>query len=340
MSPKDFASFIVIAFGTAALLQGCGGSGGDDKPDADKLIPAIAGKNSNLSTLVSALTAAGLVDTLKGEGPFTVFAPNNHAFEGLRFKGAELTYLLNNVDKLSKVLQGHVVKGKVMSTDLKNNENITTLNGELTVTIADGKVSLSTLGGATTDAQVVKADVEASNGVIHVIDKVLMERSWYDSFPKIPTLLPTVGNFTVLANLLSKAALIEALKANDTAYTVFAPTDEAFGKLPAGTLEKLEADIPALTNLLLLHVVKEERPAKSLSNGDQLASMAKNATTQEPENLVITITGKDADKVVQVNNAKVTKADQFAVNGVIHVIDAVLSPKKAANTAKLASVVV
>jgi uncharacterized surface protein with fasciclin (FAS1) repeats len=119
-------------------------------------------------TLAAALKAAGLVDTLKGEGPFTVFAPTDDAFAKLPEGAVENLLKPENKEKLKAVLTYHVVAGKAMAADLKDGQAVKTVNGkELPVKIADGKV---TAGGA----QVIKADVGASNGVIHVIDAVLM----------------------------------------------------------------------------------------------------------------------------------------------------------------------
>merc|ERR1712238_99311 len=123
------------------VLQGCGGGGGDDTTTTTtgigpNTIPGIAEKTSDLSTLVTALQAAGLVDTLAGSGPFTVFAPTNEAFAAL--PAAELKYLLNNKTALTEVLEYHVASGKVLSTDLSDGEKIKTLEGEdVTVTITN-----------------------------------------------------------------------------------------------------------------------------------------------------------------------------------------------------------
>ena len=132
-------------------------------------IDALAQGNKDLSTLVEAVTAADLVETLQGAGPYTVFAPTNEAFAAL--PPAELQRLLKpaNKDELANILTYHVVSGDVMSSDLKDGQMVETVQGEkLKVTIADdGTVKV---GGAT----VVTPDVEASNGTVHVIDTVLV----------------------------------------------------------------------------------------------------------------------------------------------------------------------
>jgi transforming growth factor-beta-induced protein len=134
----------------------------------DKNIAEIAVSNPNFSTLVKALTAADLVDTLKGDGPFTVFAPTNAAFA--KIKPATLNALLNNKEALKKVLLYHVVPGKVMAADvvkLKNGTKVKSAAGP-TITV---KVSP---GVMVNNAKVTKTDIEATNGVIHVIDTVIM----------------------------------------------------------------------------------------------------------------------------------------------------------------------
>ena len=132
-----------------------------------KNIVEIASENTDFSTLVAAVVAAGLADTLSGDGPFTVFAPTNEAFAKLPAGTVEDLLKPENKDKLAGILTYHVVAGKVMSKDLSDGQKAATVNGqEVTVTIADG-VKVDT-------ATVTTADLEASNGVIHVIDSVIM----------------------------------------------------------------------------------------------------------------------------------------------------------------------
>jgi uncharacterized surface protein with fasciclin (FAS1) repeats len=121
----------------------------------------------SFTTLVAAVQAAGLVDTLKGEGPFTVFAPTDEAFAALPEGTVESLLLPENKDQLAAILTYHVVAGKVMSTDLSNDMMAPTVQG--------GDVTIMTEGGVTVNgANVVTADIEATNGVIHVIDAVLL----------------------------------------------------------------------------------------------------------------------------------------------------------------------
>lgn len=131
-------------------------------------IVEIASDTEQLSTLVAAVQAAGLVETLSGEGPFTVFAPTNAAFDALPDGTVESLLEPENRDQLIKILTYHVVSGEVMSGDLSDGMQAETVQGS-TIT-----VDISSYGVKINDASVETADVEASNGVVHIIDSVLM----------------------------------------------------------------------------------------------------------------------------------------------------------------------
>lgn len=135
----------------------------------DKTIVGVAAGAGQFNTLVAAVKAAGLVETLSGEGPFTVFAPTDEAFAKLPAGALEDLLKPENKEKLSAILTYHVVAGKVMAADVKSGD-VKTVNGqEATIKVADGKVTID-------KATVVKTDIAASNGVIHVIDTVLMPK--------------------------------------------------------------------------------------------------------------------------------------------------------------------
>jgi uncharacterized surface protein with fasciclin (FAS1) repeats len=149
-----------IALTTTAAIATTAFAGGHSKDIVDTAVEA-----GTFTTLVAAVEAAGLVDVLKGEGPFTVFAPTDEAFAALPEGTVE--GLLADPEALAAILTYHVLAGKVMSSDLTNNMMATTVNG------AD--VTIMTEGGVTVNgANVVAADIEASNGVIHVIDAVIL----------------------------------------------------------------------------------------------------------------------------------------------------------------------
>ncbi|SDD31669.1 fasciclin domain-containing protein [Ruegeria marina] len=150
---------------TAFLFATSASAGGGAKD----IVDTAAGAGS-FSTLVAAVQAAGLVDTLKGEGPFTVFAPTDEAFAALPAGTVENLLKPENKDQLVAVLTYHVVPGKVMSTDLSDDMTATTVQGGAVTIDLDNGVMVN-------DATVSTADIEASNGVIHVIDKVILPQS-------------------------------------------------------------------------------------------------------------------------------------------------------------------
>ncbi|MEZ5179124.1 MAG: fasciclin domain-containing protein [Acidimicrobiales bacterium] len=140
--------------------------------DAGTIVDIAAG-NDDFSTLVAAVQAADLVDTLSGDGPFTVFAPTNEAFAALPDGTLDTLLMPENKDQLAGILTYHVVAGKVMAADLSDGQEVETVNGEmLTVGIDGEKVTLTDAAGNTVN--VVDTDIEASNGVIHVIDGVVL----------------------------------------------------------------------------------------------------------------------------------------------------------------------
>ena len=160
---RRFALKTVAAIGLAGLVSACAPMGGDDIVD-------IAAGNEDFSTLVAAVTAAGLVDTLKSEGPFTVFAPTNAAFAALPAGTVESLLEEENRDQLVKILTYHVVPGAITSDQLAGQcLNVETVQGQ-TVHVN------GTSGVKVNDSTVVLADVIASNGVIHAIDKVLLPK--------------------------------------------------------------------------------------------------------------------------------------------------------------------
>ncbi len=330
----------------------------------------VAVADGRFTTLVAAVEAADLVDVLKGDGPFTVFAPTDDAFAAL--PDGLVTKLLNDKPALTEILTYHVVPDKVEAADVVNLNSAPTVFGqELDIRVDGDNVYVN-------DAQVIITDVEADNGVIHVIDAVLIpdknagegdylvkpgdtlygiaqeqlgdghryleiveatnERHATDPLYAmiedpdlirinakfaIPTKTMTSdivdvasadGRFTTLVAALEAAGLVDTLR-GDGPFTVFAPTDEAFGNLPEGTVETLLEDIPALTDILLYHVVAGEVLAADVVTLSSAETVLGDPVTIEVE-----------DDTVMINEAKVIITDVPASNGVIHVIDAVLSP--------------
>ena len=255
-------------------------------------------------TLAAALTAAGLVDDLKSDGPFTVFAPTDDAFAALPEGTVESLLKPENKGKLIAVLTYHVVPGRVMASDVVELHEATTLNGQ--------RVDINTESGVTIDgANVVKTDITCSNGVIHVIDRVILPES-----RTIPEVAASTGTFETLVAAVGAAGLAETLS-GEGPFTVFAPTDDAFAKLPKGTIESLlkPENRDQLVGILTYHVV----PGRVYA--DQVIGLESAKTVQGAEVRFSSKYGK-----VKVNDATITATDIEASNGVVHVIDAVILP--------------
>jgi len=255
--------------------------------------------------LATALTEADLIGALKGKGPFTVFAPTDEAFAKLPKGTVESLLKPENRDQLINILTYHVIPGELDSGEVLGSKSLDMFNGR--------RVSIDAKEGRIGSAKIIKTDIECSNGVIHVIDEVIL--------PKSDTILETAsfaGAFTTLAAAIEATGLVDALN-GEGPFTVFAPTDEAFAKLPAGTVENLlkPENLDTLRSILLYHVVEGR------VYSDQ-AIEAKNAETLQGSSLKITKTKRG----VMINNATVNAADVDASNGVIHVIDTVIIPSE------------
>lgn len=161
---KKFIKTVSIVVASFAFISSSYASHHGEKKD----IVDVAAQNGSFTTLVAAVKAAGLVETLKGDGPFTVFAPTDEAFSKLPEGTVEMLLKPENKDKLVAILTYHVVAGKVMAADVVKVESAVTVQGQKVLVNVNGtKVMIN-------NAHVVTADVKASNGVIHVIDTVLM----------------------------------------------------------------------------------------------------------------------------------------------------------------------
>ena len=178
----------------------------------------------SFKTLVAAAQAAGLAEALKADGPLTVFAPTDEAFAKLPEGTVAMLLKPENKKKLAAILTYHVVPGSVMAADAMKVTGATTLNGQRLDIVSNSD------GVMVDKAHVVKADIACTNGVIHVIDTVLMPAT-----DDLPTTASKAGSFKTLLAAAKAAGLVGALS-SDSNLTVFAPTDEAFEKLPAGTV--------------------------------------------------------------------------------------------------------
>ncbi len=272
----------------------------------------IAVSDGRFTTLVTALEAAGLAETLAGEGEFTVFAPTDDAFAALP-EGTVPSLLEDPEGALTDVLLYHVADGTVMAETVVTLESATTLQGEdVSIMVNDGSVFLNET------VQVIITDIEASNGVIHVIDAVLLPPSMMaeEEMPSITEIAVEDGRFTTLVAALEAAGLAETL-AGEGKFTVFAPTDDAFAALPEGTVATLLEDPEgALTDILLYHVAEGTVPAETVVTLDS-------ATTLQGEDVNIAV---EDGSVILNDSVQVIITDIAASNGIIHVIDGVLLP--------------
>jgi transforming growth factor-beta-induced protein len=270
--------------------------------DEGQSITEIAVNSPDFSVLVDALTQAGLAGTLDTGGPFTVFAPNNSAF------GALPDGILESLteEQLTEILLYHVLAAGVLSSDLAPQQTVETLSGE--------EVFITTTGSGVQingSSNVFQANVIATNGVLHAVDAVLLP----DAYNDVTGIALKRYFLSTLVGAVVATDLLEALQNPEASFTVFAPTDEAFGNLPAGTLESLTVD--ELRNILLYHVVDTRILSTDLADGTyELQTLSGDMIEVVVAAEAITING----------NASVIGADFNGTNGVVHTISNVLLP--------------
>ena len=302
-----------------------------------------ASNNPQLTTLVAAVKAAGLVDTLNGPGPFTIFAPANSAFAKLPAGTVDSLVKPENKPTLTSILTYHVIAGmKLSSKDLAKTHTFKTVEGE-SVTVAGTAKNLTVNG-----SKVVLADVQVANGTVFIVDSVLMPKN---PAPAAASATPTASEAdaaavgvpatgsgslkgmaqdpaaTAASNNPALSTLVAAVKAAglvDTLngpgpFTIFAPVNTAFEKLPAGTVETLvkPENKAKLTGILTNHVIA----GKKLSSAD-LAKMT-SLDTVGGGKLTVSVSGK----TITINGTtKVLLADVQVANGTVYLIDSVLLP--------------
>ncbi len=267
-------------------------------------IVKVAEQAGKFKTLLTAAKAAGLVHALQAKGSLTVFAPTDSAFAKLPAETLMDLLKPENKERLATILKYHVVPTKVAAKDAVQLETAKTLTGEsLRVSIRDGRLAVN-------DANVVINDLEASNGIIHVIDKVLL--------PPASDIVATAAvtpNLKTLVAAVQAAGLVETLQGNGP-FTVLAPSDKAFAKLPHGTLESLlkPENKPKLQAILKYHILPGRRTSQDVAHW---------SGTRAIDGNLIEITSSHP---LRINNSKVVRADINSSNGVIHTIDTVLMP--------------
>ena len=305
-------ALILAGFGATGLLSACGG--GHDEPVVPDIVQLAQG-NADLSILVEAVVAAGLVDTLKGAGPFAVFAPTNAAFAALLTElGLTKAQLLANKALLTTVLTYHVLPAKVASSAIPFGKAITTVQGSIlkidnvagAVTITDGRNRTS---------KVTTPDVAASNGVVHVVDKVILPAD-----KNIVQTAQSLPQFSILVETVV-AANLQGTLSGAGPFTVFAPTNDAFAGLLAElgvTKAALLANTALLTKVLTYHVVSGRVLKADVPLNTAIATVQGETLTVNSSLSIIDQRGRASE---------LTATDVLTSNGVIHVIDKVILPK-------------
>ena len=275
---------------------------GAKKSDKDIVATAIAA--GSFQTLVAAVKAAGLVETLQGKGPFTVFAPTDDAFAKLGKDAIADLLKPENKAKLTAILTYHVVAGDNPAAKVVTVKELTSVQGSPLAIVADKN------GVTVGTAKVVKTDVLAQNGVIHVIDSVLLPPD------NLVATAAKAGKFQTLLTAATAAGLAETLS-NDGPFTVFAPTNEAFAKLGKDTIADLlkPENKAKLASILKHHVVAGRVKAEAVVKVKEVKTLQGTSLAVKVEQ------GK-----VSIGGANVVATDVIAGNGVIHVIDSVLLP--------------
>lgn len=265
-----------------------------------KNIVDTAASDGSFNSLITAIKAAGLMNTLKGSGPFTVFAPTDEAFDKLPQGTLESLLRSENKKKLVEILTLHIVPSRLSAADVSGRAKISTI-GSTDLLIANTSTGLKV-----DRANIVKSNILASNGVIHAIDRVLLPKNIIET-------VKLIGKFKILLAGAKATGLVESLKNPNADLTIFAPTDKAFAALPAGTIDNLllPSNRKRLAKILKYHILP--RPIFILSQSPK---------TFLGSRVMIRSTGP-----VKVNDANIILPDIKTTNGVIHIIDKVLLPK-------------
>ena len=302
---KMYSKFLPLLLLGAGVLVSCNDDDIDPVMEGESIVDIVV-RDQSFSTLEAALTKAGLVEVLSADGPFTVFAPTNAAFQA-----AGITDLDDfTPEQLREVLLYHVVSGSIASSNLQNGQEVTALGeSDFYVSINDGVF----INGK---SQVSTADVRATNGIIHVIDEALIPPS-----QDIVEIAVEAG-FTKLAEALTEAGVVEALQGNGP-FTVFAPTNAAFDALyqRLGVSGPAQIDDATLEAVLTYHVLEARVFSSDLTNGATPETLQSGTVTI---NLGSNVTVTDVDSGSP--DATVITADILGTNGVVHVIDQILLP--------------
>lgn len=272
----------------------------------ERSLASVVSESPQLNILARAIQKTDLLQTLDEEGPFTLFAPSDAAFAKLPEGFLEELLKEGNEDILAAILQYHIISGKVRSGSLIDGQVAATLQGEnFVISTSDGvKVN---------GALVATPDIAAGNGMIHIVDEVLMPLSMQSK--NITQLVLANENLSFLASALESADLINSLS-QERAFTLFAPTNDAFEALPKDVLTNLlkPENKEVLGSLLGFHVIGTKLMANDFQNGQKII-------TTQGESMTV-----EFDDGVKINGAVITGPDVEATNGVIHLVNKVILP--------------
>jgi uncharacterized surface protein with fasciclin (FAS1) repeats len=310
-----FSSSRWLAMTGALVAFGLSSCNNDDTPDVpSQNVLEIASSNPSFSTLVAAVDQAGLTTALASSGPFTVFAPNDDAFNSfLSDTGISAEDLLSN-PQLEDILNYHVISGRAVASDIQQGA-VETNSGQPFYVSVDPNGGLWING----KSRVIQADVQANNGVIHVVDYVITAPTNTIAEIAVQASQSSTPEFTQLEAALSRADLVDAVNGDfSDNLTVFAPTDAAFQELYAalGVSSVDEIPLETLTNVLLYHVVPSRAFSQDLRQDATLPTLLEGQTLRvDLANLRINESGLLAESL-----------NIHGINGVIHPIDQVLLP--------------
>lgn len=309
MKKLSFLFGLIVMLALSSTFVSCGDDDSDTPDPEPQNIAQIAAGDDQFSTLVSALDRVGLVATLEGAGPFTVFAPTNSAFDAL---GVNLDDLTD--EQLTEILLYHVLGGNLPSTDIQEGQTYATTAAQtapggrqLSILVEKAGTNV-TVNGTTS---VSTADVTATNGVIHIVNEVLMP-------PSVVDIAIANGDFSSLVGALGSASgdLVTVLS-GDGPFTVFAPVNSAFEEI-ASVTAGLDAD--QLSKVLTYHVAAGNVTSDQLSDGFVVPTVNGEEFTININGSSVTITDAGG------NVSNVVFTDVQGTNGVVHVIDKVILP--------------
>jgi len=311
LSKRRFLQYTAAA-GVVLALSACGGG---DSNDAD-IVERLAA-DPQFSLLVEAVQAAGLVETLQSAGPFTVFAPTNDAFVALLGEvGLSKEAVFGNTALLTTILTYHVLAGEVPSRDVPRGTNIETVQGEnIVVNRGDSTLVITDARGRTSN--ITFTNIDTSNGVIHRVDRVILPLS-------LPQLnIVQAARVTPSLSILVEAVVAAGLGATLSSpgpFTVFAPTNDAFNKVPAPLLGLIGGSNDLLTQVLTYHVLAIRVTAADV------AALTKPAAITTVQGSTFEVGADLGLTDGRGRRASLLITDIAASNGVIHAIDRVILP--------------